>query len=198
MKSQIPSVSVSCFVYRWLLFAYPKSFRSRFGDEMRQVFQEQCLAHYRKHGVSAVASLWISTLFDLVKSAPGERMAAIDRWTVVWLLVGVSDGLFAAYIDFHNNEVQAAVLVILTCTFIIGAFRPRGAWRWALAVGLGVPVCHVCGKWFGLVSQYPVKPNDYASIIAVIPAFIGSYFGALLRVAACLPGDQPKLPGGEA
>jgi hypothetical protein len=183
-------VKASAFLYSCLLAMYPPSFRKRFGDEMRLVFRDMCQSAIRDRGAIGLAKVWRLTLVDLPKSAVAERWAVLDKWAALLLLVGIADGLFAAYVDYHNDEVQAPVLVILVCTCLLGLIRPKGAWKWALAVGLGVPACHIGGRWLGYAGPYPVKPNDYASIIALIPAFIGSYFGALMRVAAYLPGDQ--------
>lgn len=196
MKDKNAVIGLSCLIYKCLLTAYPTAFRRRFQTEMLQAFHDMCADKQRTRGGIGLVSLWATTLLDLVKSSVVEQFSAVDRWALFFLLMGCCDGLFAAYVDFHNNEVQATVLVLLVCSFVIGAIRPKGAWRWALAVGLGVPLCHIFGKWFGLNSQYPVKPNDMASFIAVVPAFIGSYFGAFVRIAVSLPGDPPGRPGG--
>jgi hypothetical protein len=182
-------VSISRAFYGALLLAYPASFRARFGDEMQLVFRDQCLAAERNGGF---LRLWLMTFVDTARSALNERWAAADKLAPVWLVLGLAAGAFAAYVDFHNDEVQAAVLVLGVSGTLLGAIQPRHAWRWGLAVGIVLPLSHVFGKALGIEWPYKVQPNDYASFLAMIPAFVGCYFGVILRLAAGLPGDQPE------
>ncbi|MGI8991265.1 MAG: hypothetical protein ACR2I2_17005 [Bryobacteraceae bacterium] len=89
--------------------------------------------------------------------------------------------VFAAYVDSHNDEVQSAVLVILVGTFALGASFPAHAWRWALIAGLSIaasfPVLRILGN---------DAPFNWGTLIALAPAFIGAYAGAILRRAGTL------------
>jgi putative ABC transport system permease protein len=61
-------------VYRWLLVAYPKSFRQRFGEDLIQAFDDACRAAWRGHGASGLAGLWVVTVIDVAVEGTLERM----------------------------------------------------------------------------------------------------------------------------
>lgn len=67
-------VARSVRLYRRLLVLYPLNFRRAFAAEMTQVFQAHCAQTYWQGGLPAVYMLWVSTLFDLLKTALHERL----------------------------------------------------------------------------------------------------------------------------
>jgi hypothetical protein len=91
-------------------------------------------------------------------------------------------GIFAWWVDSRNDEPQAAVLVILMVTFSLGFLVPRRAWLWAIITGVCLPAGYLLARTVGYLPAAPPEPGWYASIIAIIPAFIGAYLGALARV----------------
>ena len=108
----------------------------------------------------------------------------------ICLLLSLAGGIFAWWVDSRNDEPQAAVLVILMVTFMIGFLLPRRAWLWALIVGICIPLGYLLTRTLGYLPVNPVDPGWYASLIALIPAFIGAYIGALARVVIrSLPGQ---------
>ena len=94
--------------------------------------------------------------------------------------------LAVGYIDTHatTDDTFPAVLILLVCAFPFGFAQPRRVWPYALIVGLGVPAAHLIGLLFGYRPPYPVEPNVLATFLALIPAFIGAYSGALAGLAA--------------
>lgn len=98
------------------------------------------------------------------------------------LLVATAVG----YIDTHTktDDNLPMVLVLLACTFLFGLAQPQHAWQWALIIGLGVPAAHLMGLLLGYRPPYPVQPNVLVTFIALVPAFIGAYLGALVNLAA--------------
>jgi len=107
------------------------------------------------------------------------------RWQfdVVCLTLAVIGAFTAGAVDFRNDEPQAAVIVIVMFTGLLGLIQPRKAWRWALIVGLGVPIVYLIATALGYHSKSVPEPGWYASLIALIPAFISTYCGVLLRKA---------------
>jgi hypothetical protein len=89
----------------------------------------------------------------------------------------------AGAVDFNNDEPQAAVLIIVVFAGLLGFIEPRKAWRWAIIVGLGVPIVYLIATALGYHSRGVPEPGWYASLIALIPAFISAYCGVLLRKA---------------
>jgi hypothetical protein len=63
-------VSVSVWVYRGLLFAYPRSFRREYGEAMAQVFRDLCL----RGRETSLARVWGRALLDFVVSLVSEYM----------------------------------------------------------------------------------------------------------------------------
>jgi len=106
------------------------------------------------------------------------------------------------YVDQHNDEVWAALMLMLPTTFAFGFIRPRRAWQWALIIGSGVIVagwvallvgyaapCHP-----GLVCPPPSFANSWQGLIALIPAVIGAYAGAILLWGTQLIPKQNSNP----
>jgi hypothetical protein len=108
---------------------------------------------------------------------------AHSRWQldVLCLMLAVIGALIAGAVDFNNDEPQAAVIVIVAFAGLLGFVQPRKAWRWAIIVGLGVPVVYLIATALGYHSKSVPEPGWYASLIALIPAFISTYCGVLLR-----------------
>ncbi len=100
----------------------------------------------------------------------------------ICLLIALLGAVFAGWVDFNNDEPQAAVLVILVITGLLGLLVPGKAWLWAIIVALGLPGMYLLLRALGLQPVSPLSPGWYASLLALIPAFIGAYAGALGRV----------------
>ena len=88
---------------------------------------------------------------------------------------------FAVSVDLHNDEVQAAVLVLLVSGFVLGAIWPSGAWRWALILGLSIFVGDPIGVQLGAAPPWPETGINFGSLVALVPAFIGTYAGVGVR-----------------
>ena len=99
------------------------------------------------------------------------------------IAAAIMGGFIAGTVDFNNDEPQAAVIVIMVFAGLLGFIQPRRAWRWALIVGLGVPIVYLIATALGYQSKSVPEPGWYASLIALIPAFISTFCGVLLRKA---------------
>lgn len=95
-------------------------------------------------------------------------------------LLSVTLGALIGYGDYYASEVQGSVLLLLLFPFGLALTEPRGAWRWGLLVGLGVPCAHLLGLALRLPPPYPVQPNVLATFLALIPALLGAGIGALV------------------
>jgi hypothetical protein len=101
---------------------------------------------------------------------------------LVCFLFAVCGAIFAGWVDFNNDEPQAAAMLILVVTFLLGLVLPKRAWLWAIIVALGLPGVYFFALHFCYLPVSPPSPGWYASLLALIPAFIGAYAGALSRV----------------
>jgi hypothetical protein len=69
-----PQVGVSERIYAGLLRAYPRTFRTRYEDEMVVLFGDQLRDARAARGVGGTTVTWFRTLLDLVSSAIGEHL----------------------------------------------------------------------------------------------------------------------------
>ena len=71
-------LAFSLRLYGLLLYAYPASFRSRYGERMARVFADACRFQLAEGGRLALIPLWWSTCTDLALSAGLERCQAFQ------------------------------------------------------------------------------------------------------------------------
>lgn len=114
------------------------------------------------------------------------------RWIafVVALLGSILTGL----VSIRTDEVQPAVLVIAVICMGLGFAVPRLAWLWAIIVGLGVIAGYAFAGLTGIHVKAPPEPHLWATLIALIPAFLFAYLGAGARL---ISGTNPA-PSHEA
>ena len=94
-------------------------------------------------------------------------------------------GIIIGILDMHAKEVQGTVLLVLVTSGLFGFVQPRWAWLWAVTIGSSLLVVGLAASILG----YPPhdEPNVFATLIALIPAFLGAYGGVLLRYAIAPP-----------
>ncbi len=74
-------LSFSDQLYRRFLRAYPAEYRQGFSEEMAQVFRDLCREIYEREGLAGFLELWLTTLFDLIKTAIEERSKEVVEMT---------------------------------------------------------------------------------------------------------------------
>jgi hypothetical protein len=100
--------------------------------------------------------------------------------TTLVLILAIIGSIFVGYIDSHATEVQATLMVMLPITFALGFIQPKRAVLWALIVGLSIPGAFLWHLAMGRTYAAP-PPNGFTTLIALVPAFIGTYCGVVLR-----------------
>jgi hypothetical protein len=74
--------NISQHVYGLLLRAYPREFRREYGPQMRQVFRDSC--RFRRQGIKfGLLRVWLTTLIDLIQTAPIEHLDRFNKETSV-------------------------------------------------------------------------------------------------------------------
>ncbi|MGB3635768.1 MAG: hypothetical protein WA982_17160, partial [Rubrobacteraceae bacterium] len=78
-------VSLSRRIYEKLLAAYPKRFRELYGDEMVDLFEDECREQLESGGKSKLFVVWICAVADLVANVVLERGrftmgSSVVRW----------------------------------------------------------------------------------------------------------------------
>lgn len=89
-------------------------------------------------------------------------------------------GVITGIIDFFSMDVAPAGMFILLFTTLLGYRLPRLAWLWAIIVGGTAPIVWLILTAFGF---YPMDVFSSAATacLAIGPAIVGAYFGALTR-----------------
>lgn len=175
---------MNCFLPLWklLLRLYPRPFRERFGAEMLQVLTTAGSQQRRQGGVGGLTgavSLCLTSCGELCWGGLRERLEETPM--MIWLigLLAVACALLAGYVDFHNDEVQAAALVLFVSGFVLALARPKHALWWTPLIGVGIPLVHHIGRRLGYQAAYPVTPASPTTFL--LPAFV-ALLGALAGV----------------
>ena len=163
-------------IYGMALRAYPSAFRQRYGVEMARVFNEG-LRDAQKAGYRSLFRYSVKVVCDLLVTATGKRLIALETSSILVAFAAVACGCCAAYIDFHASEVQATLLVLLASSFALGCIKPRRAWFSALIIAVLLPGVHIIV--FALRSSETSQGHPYLSrLMMLLPALVGSFVGA--------------------
>ena len=103
--------------YRYLLYAYPSEFRSRFGDGMQQTFRDRHRAAAAR-GRAAVAALLVRTLADVAVNAFALRFSQRERAPMNWQSL-LTDVRYAVRMFARNP--MFTLLAVAALTLGIGA-----------------------------------------------------------------------------
>ena len=110
------AVSVSAWLYRRCLLAYPAPFRRAFAIELAQIFRVCCREALRAGGGGALARLWLFTLADLVFSALAERL------TGGYIMASTRISRFGGLVGLAGGALWLAMLVIGVALTVFFAF----------------------------------------------------------------------------
>ncbi len=105
-----------------------------------------------------------------------------SAWVFTAVALVLGGGI--AFCDLHSKEVQGSVLLLLIVCGLLGWAQPARPWRWALLVGVWLPVSEFIAQAVRYPTAYPLNPPT--SVIALIPSFIGAYLGALAAKGTAL------------
>ena len=98
-----------------------------------------------------------------------------------WILVSLAliFGLMAGWVDFKSGKALPAALILFVGNGILGYLWPGRTWLGALISGSAILLFYFI---FGILLDFEPKawplPNVFATLLAIIPAFIGAYWGA--------------------
>ncbi len=191
-------------IYRALLGLYPAPFREEFGGPMSQLFRD-LRRDAARGGPGALAALWLRTLADLLVTAAREHMERDSVMRTIALVVAtLALGLGIAWVDIHNNEIWAGLLLLLSASFLLGFTEPRRAWLWALLIGAEMLLIHFWAAATGFVS--PCTPGEVCGpeiprlvdlLFFVLP-LTGAYIGVGIHALAEVSHVDAVWWGGSA
>lgn len=88
-------------------------------------------------------------------------------------------GVFAGWVDAKVNDLLLTVLLVLAPCMLLGAWKPRHAWRWTLLVWMPVPAAGILTYY--VFGQRAYQGQRLGALLLVFPGFAGAYGGAFLR-----------------
>jgi hypothetical protein len=96
-------------------------------------------------------------------------MKITNKFWIVLLIANVL-GLLIGFIDSRPFWDDTGIIVglIVISSACLSLVMPRGAWIWALSIGVWVPFWNL------------VQHHNYSSFISLPIAFIGAYIGVLI------------------
>lgn len=110
---------------------------------------------------------------------PGAAAPRSTTALLVWVFVALLLGLCGGWVDLHNDEVQAAALVIIVSAFLVAAAAGEKPWLFGLATGLGIFFTYAARLVFGMPPREEVRLAE--TLVAIIPGMIGAFAGYVAR-----------------
>ncbi len=173
------SINLSARLYGILLIAYPPTFRREFGGQMVQVFRAAC-RHSLREGSRGLMRFWLQALADLITSAAAERFSdwrARSGQCRPHLYMGALIlSLVTGYLHLRADADVLSVALLLGGACLFSLAHPKGALRFALLLGLGIPAALIVAHG-GVASPGPHRDADLPLPAAFMPALIGAYTG---------------------
>lgn len=174
---------VSCSCYRALLFVYPAEHRRLYGDAMLQTFR--AMLQDASMPKASVILLWIQVLRDTAVNAPIEHFSVMkgklpmspqSRFALIFAL---TFSVLTGYINITATEVLVPMFCLLLFSFVAGLIQPKGAWRWAVIIGLSITLSTFIG--LAINFNFPDAPPRYpiTLVVLVLPALVAAYIGSL-------------------
>lgn len=102
----------------------------------------------------------------------------------IWILMVLAFiiGLVAGWIDFRISELLPTAITLVAFNLLFGYLQPRLAWLWAVLSGIGPFLVYLfAGVLMGFEPSSWPQPNVAFSLMAIIPAFIGAYWGVVIN-----------------
>lgn len=124
-------------IYEALLAAYPRPFRARYGREMADVFEDECLERMGRRGANVgLMAAWGWALADLARGALAERSGSVMRsyglvrWGGVAAAVGgaliAAEGLAYSTVGGGGYNTPTGLAFLLTFAFCLGTLLVFG------------------------------------------------------------------------
>lgn len=104
-----------------------------------------------------------------------------------WAAAAVLLGLVIGWLDLQVTEVTVPILALLAGGLLLGLLRPRGAWRWAVLLALGVPAMEIVGLSLRLDTAEPIRLDPRIVLVVTAFALVGCYAGVAIRAVV---GDR--------
>lgn len=119
------------------------------------------------------------------------------KWPRLWhLLLALHLGLLVGLTDLRTDDPQLPALLLITFGLFLGFAQPRAAWRWALVLGLWIPVLGLIARTAGVTNAQ--LSDVLVSLVGLVPALVGVYAGVFVGRFSSHSGDQGAMADGIA
>jgi hypothetical protein len=99
-----------------------------------------------------------------------------DLWYYVLAAVA---GIGTGWADVTIDDLLFTALLVLMACMLLGLLRPRWPWRWAVVVGMFIPLTELAA--YLILTMKPTRAQVYGSFLASLPGIAGAYGGSLMR-----------------
>jgi hypothetical protein len=153
MRITQKALTVSDWIYRLLLIAYPAPFRREYDIHMAQVFRDECRARLECNGLIGLSQLWLHTLCDWLKTVFEQHVEEIfhmsgQKWIIrLGALTALVGGILGLYLliqgpnSYGNYGWHGWLAPVAAALFALGLGGATAAHKKQLS-SLG---------WFGIV-----------------------------------------------
>jgi hypothetical protein len=122
---------------------------------------------------------WFHALVLLLPIA----MFLVYKWPQLWHhLLALFLGIVIAIVDSRTDDVQLPALFLLAFGFFLGFSQPQNPWRWATILAIWIPLVGFAKIIFE-GADYKLARECVPALIAFIPALVGAYAGAWLKLS---------------
>lgn len=86
-------------------------------------------------------------------------------------------GLGGGFLEVWLADLSTTALVVTAASMALGCVWPRRPWRWALVMGLCVPLA-VAIEW----NQHPGRGMVFGSFAMLAPTLVAAFGGSFMRM----------------
>ncbi len=173
------SLYLAARLYGTLLIAYLATLRSEFSGQLVQVSRDAS-RHSQPEGRRGLLRIWLYTLVDLITPVSAERRSDRHAWnglgTPYFCMAALILSLVTGYLHLRAGVDVLSVAILLGGGCLFGLAHPKGALRFTLKLGLGIPAALFVGH-SEVASPVPRRDADLPLPAAFIPAMLGGYTG---------------------
>jgi ABC-type multidrug transport system permease subunit len=112
---------------------------------------------------------------------PLSQKAAHGTKDAIYYLLAALSGIATGFADVAVNDLLFTALLVLLACMLLGMLRPRGPWRWVVAMVGFIPITELTA--FLVTSVRPTRGQVYGSFLTALPGIAGAYGGAVVRRA---------------
>ena len=94
-------------------------------------------------------------------------------------LLAAASGALAGWVNIRVQDLLFTALLVMIPCMVFGLLRPHRPWRWAVLVGIFVPLIELLSYLFFKANL--VRAHVLQSFLALLPALVAAYGGAFGR-----------------